>query len=73
MFLKIDFMPLQSEAMSGRVEREGKKPYCIWPLPGVQLVEAQRKNRGTTRDIPSPFSALAVFVLPPTDGKPGEG
>ena len=61
MFLKIDFMPLQSEAMSGRVEREGKKPYCIWPLPGVQLVEAQRKNRGTTRGIPSPFFGSRRF------------
>ena len=33
---------LQGDAMSGREEWEGQKPYCIWPLSGVQSVEAQR-------------------------------
>ena len=45
MFLKIDFIPLQGDAMSGRVEWQGQKPYCIWPLSGVQTVEAQRDKQ----------------------------
>ena len=46
MFLKLTSF---REAMSGRAQREGQKPYCIWPLPGVQLVEAQREKMASAK------------------------